>query len=803
MKKFIILLFAVLFTGLIFWSCSDDSSSEPEKDTTAPTISLTYPANNAEFTEGTTVTIKADATDNETVAKVEFYVDGDLVGTDETSPYQLSWATTGKVGSHTIMAKAYDASENTSSSETINFVVKEQPSIILTSPNGGENWQMGTTQTITWTDNLSENVKIDLYKGGSLNSAIISSVTTSGSYTWSIPSTLTSGTDYRVRITGVTTTTLYDESNANFTISAVPTISVSSPNGSESWQMGSSQSIKWTDNISENVKIDLYKAGDFNSTISNTTSSDGSYSWTIPTILTAGTDYKIRISGVTTTTLYDESNANFTITEIPNITVTSPNGGETWYEGYPYTITWTDNIDENVKIELYNSSSLILTIDNTTESDGEYIWSIPTTMTNSSYYKIKISSINTSTIYDYSNANFKITDLPGISITNPTNGSTFFKEAIHTITWSDNMSENVRIDLYKDLSFIDTISTSTPSDGKFDWNIPSTLPVGSNYNIKITSIIASFVNTFSDDFNIADDYIITFPDYNLESRVREVINKPTEDIFISDVSSIKEFEALGLGIVNISGLEHFLSLEILDLSYKYVSGTTYYNEIVDISSLSNLQNLMELDLSGNKISNISPLSSLPVLQRLLISDNMISNISSLQNFSYTLTELYLSSNPISDISILSNMSNLLTLWIDDILERDFSKISSLVNLEDFNASRNEISNIAFLSNLVNLRWIWLGSNNISDISVLSNLTSTLNGINLGYNNITDISVLSHVSFKVPWWLWLDGNSITDIYPLVQNSTIENGVIWVRSNPLSSLSIDSYIPTLKSRGNVVN
>ena len=36
--------------------------------------------------------------------------------------------------------------------------------IKITSPNGGENWYKGSTQTITWTDNISEDVRIDLYK---------------------------------------------------------------------------------------------------------------------------------------------------------------------------------------------------------------------------------------------------------------------------------------------------------------------------------------------------------------------------------------------------------------------------------------------------------------------------------------------------------------------------------------------------------------------------------------------------------------------------------------------------------------
>ena len=45
------------------------------------------------------------------------------------------------------------------------FNVFAQSIINITSPNGGESWQTGLEQTITWSGNITEDVKIDLYKG--------------------------------------------------------------------------------------------------------------------------------------------------------------------------------------------------------------------------------------------------------------------------------------------------------------------------------------------------------------------------------------------------------------------------------------------------------------------------------------------------------------------------------------------------------------------------------------------------------------------------------------------------------------
>ena len=93
--------------------------------------------------------------------------------------------------------------------------------ITVTSPNGGEIWQAGTTRTISWTYTGSPGsaVKIELYKGGVFHSPITSSTSIgSGSYNWTIPSTQTPGTDYKIKVTSTTNGAYYDYSDNNFTI---------------------------------------------------------------------------------------------------------------------------------------------------------------------------------------------------------------------------------------------------------------------------------------------------------------------------------------------------------------------------------------------------------------------------------------------------------------------------------------------------------------------------------------------------------------------------------------------------------
>jgi len=87
-------------------------------DTTPPTVSA------SESGSSGTITLSATASDNVGVSKVEFYVDGTLRATDTASPYTASLdSTTLANGSHSLVAKAYDAANNVGTSATVSFSV--------------------------------------------------------------------------------------------------------------------------------------------------------------------------------------------------------------------------------------------------------------------------------------------------------------------------------------------------------------------------------------------------------------------------------------------------------------------------------------------------------------------------------------------------------------------------------------------------------------------------------------------------------------------------------------------------------
>src|SRR5271154_552414 len=112
-------------------------------DTTPPTVSITSPANSA--TVSGTVTVAASASDNVGVASVQFQVDGNNVGSaDTTSPYNFSWNTANYAnGSHALAAIAKDAAGNSAVSATVNVTVSNASS-------GGSG--SGIPSTLGWFD---------------------------------------------------------------------------------------------------------------------------------------------------------------------------------------------------------------------------------------------------------------------------------------------------------------------------------------------------------------------------------------------------------------------------------------------------------------------------------------------------------------------------------------------------------------------------------------------------------------------------------------------------------------------------
>ncbi|BFM05613.1 Ig-like domain-containing protein [Halioxenophilus aromaticivorans] len=90
-----------------------------------PTVSITSPGDVSDFVVGKTIQITAAATDSDgSIKKVEFFSNGEKLGSDANKPYQLAWADA-EVGSHDIHVVATDNQGLTAQSDTHRVAVNE------------------------------------------------------------------------------------------------------------------------------------------------------------------------------------------------------------------------------------------------------------------------------------------------------------------------------------------------------------------------------------------------------------------------------------------------------------------------------------------------------------------------------------------------------------------------------------------------------------------------------------------------------------------------------------------------------
>jgi hypothetical protein len=290
------------------WETHIYKSKEP-----APTITVTSPSGGQSWAQGSTQTLTWTTTGPISNVKIMYSTTGD------GGPFTTITNSTPNDGSYSWVVPAEPSSNAwIRISDTVTGIYDKNnsafsitaPTVTITTPNGWENYIIGTTSALTWTTTGSiSNVKI-MYSttgDGGPFTTITNSTPNDGSFYWTVPNEPSSDTWIRISDTA---TGIYDKNNSKFSI-VQPTITVNSPNGGESVIVGTSYNLRWSSN-GGNVKIMYSTTGDGGpfTTITNSTPNDGSFYWTVPNEKTSNA--WIRISDVYTGK-YDKNNSAFTI----------------------------------------------------------------------------------------------------------------------------------------------------------------------------------------------------------------------------------------------------------------------------------------------------------------------------------------------------------------------------------------------------------------------------------------------------------------------------------------------------------
>lgn len=218
-----------------------------------------------------------------------------------------------------------------------------------------------------------------------------------GIYTVTITGSGPNGTPVHRR-----TVTIDANTNAN-------TVTVTAPNGGETWTTGSVQNITWVrTGVVNNVKLE-YSTNNgtaWSTIIASVPGVPSTYAWTVPS--TPTTQGRVRVSWTDSASINDISNSPFTIS-VGTIAVTAPNGGENWPTGGLRNITWTRSGAVNsVKLEYStnNGTAWSTIIASVPAVPSTYAWTVPTTPTTQG--RVRVTWTVSDTVSDLSDGPFTI-----------------------------------------------------------------------------------------------------------------------------------------------------------------------------------------------------------------------------------------------------------------------------------------------------------------------------------------------------------------------------------------------------------
>ena len=194
--------------------------------------------------------------------------------------------------------------------------------------------------------------------------------------------------------------------------------------------------------------------------------------------------------------------------------------------------------------------------------------------------------------------------------------------------------------------------------------------------------------------HIASAQEVTFPDFNLESAIRntlEILQETTitQQLLQQELSALNASE---MEISDLSGLEHATNLARLSLNT---------NKISDLTPLSGLTKLESLSLNSNEISNLTPLAGLTNLTKLRLNENNIQTLVPLRGLT-KLVELHLETNDIKIVTPLKDLTNLEELYLRENRIESIRQLTSLANLEVLDISDNPISDVTQVHQLIAL-----------------------------------------------------------------------------------------------------
>jgi hypothetical protein len=416
--------------------------------------------------------------------------------------------------------------------DTSNGTFGIKGSILLTYPNGGGNWTVGSADYVNWTPtgNYSTNVIIEYYNGtgwNTLGDASPGNTTETRSFALpsNVPDDIAVSAKARVRTNETNASiNVNDDSNSTFRIRGILHVDV--PNTATTWYVDQDKTINWTATGNVTPVLIQYSTNgtggpwyNINGSY-NATSGVNSYPWKVESRKNDSTCYvrvTHNISGMEDIT--DMSDTAFTI--FPQITVTEPaNNSSHVVENATTPIQWSYTGSNISSVDIYyrqNASSSWEGIDYDVDIDEHdtYIWpSVPVLRTTSA--QVRVYDNATHAVYGTSNP-FNIIGWLNLTAPNMATEKWIILTNSSQVTWQSQAVPTVKI--YYSLngsggSWVYSTSASGVSSANF--SVPENCTNNASIMITDSSNEGVTYDISENNFTFKEDFHITSPKDHIE-----------------------------------------------------------------------------------------------------------------------------------------------------------------------------------------------------------------------------------------------------------------------------------------------
>jgi hypothetical protein len=308
---------------------------------------------------------------------------------------------------------SFNASENEltfTASEFGDFIFCEPLDIdsvyspILIEPEDDEIVNVETPTELIWgTRGIVSGYQLQVSLDSLFNSPIIDNAISSTSYEID---KLTNDSKYFWRVRTSNSSGESDWSETNSFLTSSPFIEILSPNGNENFYQDSSYIIRWQDNLSGMVRINLLRDDTVTAVVGDSLVSEtNAFQWQVPSSIEKDSTYKIKISDLNNESLFDLSDNNFIINE--NITGVEEDikvvKDYRLYQNYPNpfnpstTIKYTLLKESRVTISIFNTlGERVAVLNDEVQKSGSHsiVWNARNLSSGVYFYEMKAVSIN-------------------------------------------------------------------------------------------------------------------------------------------------------------------------------------------------------------------------------------------------------------------------------------------------------------------------------------------------------------------------------------------------------------------------